>query len=239
MIKFFRKIRQKLLSENKLRKYLVYAAGEIVLVVIGILIALSINNWNEDRKLHGIETLALKEINYNLIDSKNRINYVIQGHKSDIKFYTDLKNHIEKDLNYSVKLDTAFSKISNWYSPYLTYTAYESLKSKGIELVRNEDIRDRITKMYEYEFEYLTNDWDRYEWERASTVTFPFVEKYLRKDLETGLAKPNNYNELKNNEEFLNILHSNIWIRNEGIKRYSLVAMKIDTLTRMIEAEIK
>ena len=50
MLKFFRRIRQQLLSENKFSKYLLYAVGEIVLVVIGILIALSINNWNEDRK---------------------------------------------------------------------------------------------------------------------------------------------------------------------------------------------
>ncbi|MCB0606018.1 MAG: hypothetical protein KDC25_14205, partial [Saprospiraceae bacterium] len=50
MIKFFRKIRQKLLTENKFSKYLIYAIGEIVLVVIGILIALGINNWNEQRK---------------------------------------------------------------------------------------------------------------------------------------------------------------------------------------------
>jgi len=50
MINFFRKIRQKLLNENKLSKYLLYALGEIVLVVIGILIALQINNWNENKK---------------------------------------------------------------------------------------------------------------------------------------------------------------------------------------------
>ena len=50
MIKFFRKIRQKLLTENKFSKYLLYAFGEIILVIIGILIALSINNWNEEKK---------------------------------------------------------------------------------------------------------------------------------------------------------------------------------------------
>jgi len=50
MIKFFRSIRQRLLSENKFSKYLIYAIGEIVLVVIGILIALRINNWNESKK---------------------------------------------------------------------------------------------------------------------------------------------------------------------------------------------
>ena len=51
-MKFFRKIRQKLLSENEFSKYLIYAIGEIFLVVIGILIALNINNWNENRKAH-------------------------------------------------------------------------------------------------------------------------------------------------------------------------------------------
>ena len=51
MIKFFRKIRQNLLAEGKTGKYLKYAVGEIILVVIGILIALQINNWNENRKL--------------------------------------------------------------------------------------------------------------------------------------------------------------------------------------------
>lgn len=50
MIKFFRKIRQNLLMENKNWKYLKYAFGEIILVVIGILIALQINNWNDERK---------------------------------------------------------------------------------------------------------------------------------------------------------------------------------------------
>ena len=50
MIKFFRKIRQNLLSEGKTGKYFKYAIGEIILVVIGILIALQINNWNENRK---------------------------------------------------------------------------------------------------------------------------------------------------------------------------------------------
>jgi len=49
MIKFFRRLRQKLLAENRFSKYLIYAVGEIILVVIGILIALQINTWNENR----------------------------------------------------------------------------------------------------------------------------------------------------------------------------------------------
>jgi hypothetical protein len=61
MIKFFRKIRQQLLTENKFSKYLLYAIGEIVLVVIGILIALSINNWNNNLQadLTGIKEIKI------------------------------------------------------------------------------------------------------------------------------------------------------------------------------------
>lgn len=62
MIKFFRRIRQQLLTENKFSKYLLYAVGEIVLVVIGILIALNINNRNEQRITEEKERFALEEI---------------------------------------------------------------------------------------------------------------------------------------------------------------------------------
>lgn len=55
MLVFFRKIRQKLLSQNRVTQYLAYAIGEIILVVIGILIALQVNNWNENRKNGEIE----------------------------------------------------------------------------------------------------------------------------------------------------------------------------------------
>ncbi len=61
MINFFRKIRKKLADDNKPMKYMRYAIGEILLVVIGILIALSINNWNEKRKLQIEEIKILNE----------------------------------------------------------------------------------------------------------------------------------------------------------------------------------
>ena len=62
MIKFFRKIRQKLLSENKFSRYLIYAIGEIILVVIGILIALQINNRNDLSKLEDKKQLYYDQL---------------------------------------------------------------------------------------------------------------------------------------------------------------------------------
>ncbi len=62
MIKFFRKIRQQLLTENKTGKYFKYAIGEIILVVIGISIAISINNWNEAQKNKTVEQQLLTSL---------------------------------------------------------------------------------------------------------------------------------------------------------------------------------
>lgn len=62
MIKFFRKIRQKLIIDNRFGNYLLYAIGEIILVVIGILIALQINNWNEEQKTNKWESRFLVDL---------------------------------------------------------------------------------------------------------------------------------------------------------------------------------
>ena len=66
MIKFFRKIRQQLLAKNKVSSYLLYAVGEIVLVVIGILIALSINNWQQENQNKKLEKRYLEDLRVNL-----------------------------------------------------------------------------------------------------------------------------------------------------------------------------
>ena len=66
MIRFFRKIRQGLLTENKFSKYILYAVGEIVLVVIGILIALQVNTWNQHRISHNLELKLLKDLKRDL-----------------------------------------------------------------------------------------------------------------------------------------------------------------------------
>ena len=70
MIKFFRSIRKKLLSENRFSKYLLYAIGEIILVMIGILLALQVNNWNNERIEQAKEQVLLKNLQ---VDFKNNI----------------------------------------------------------------------------------------------------------------------------------------------------------------------
>ena len=87
MIKFFRKIRQKLLTENKFSKYFIYAIGEIVLVVIGILIALQINTWNENKKFNAIKDNNYIQLLEDLKTDKEYIDELIKEFNSSILLY--------------------------------------------------------------------------------------------------------------------------------------------------------
>ena len=85
MIKFFRRIRQQLLGEGKTGKYFKYAIGEILLVMIGILLALQVNNWNEERKGSKIETKALQALQVEYTESLEKINELIKRKKNQEK----------------------------------------------------------------------------------------------------------------------------------------------------------
>ncbi|TFV95649.1 hypothetical protein E4S40_05355 [Algoriphagus kandeliae] len=106
MIKFFRKIRQDLLSEGKTRKYLKYAIGEIVLVVIGILIALQINNWNENRKIDAKRQIYYRQLLVDLETDKDYCKNRILDFEAILKKYADYENEFQKGaLNLKTSLE--------------------------------------------------------------------------------------------------------------------------------------
>jgi len=100
MIKFFRKIRQNLLMENKTGKYLKYAIGEIVLVVIGILIALGINNWNENRKDRNLESNYIKELKTDLIKDSTSISAMLSQSNKQLRAKYILHKYLIKHTDF-------------------------------------------------------------------------------------------------------------------------------------------
>jgi len=171
MIKFFRKIRQKLLTENRFSKYLLYAIGEIVLVVIGILIALQINNWNERRMDEKMERIILKnlaqEYQSNKRDLVRMITIVSDSYKANLTImslfnkepsYLKTKN-IDSLLFYSLEFDK-FTPSEN--------VLQELLSSGKLNLISNDSLKNllfdwtRVLKIaderYNDCFRKLTND---------------------------------------------------------------------------------
>lgn len=150
MLKFFRRIRQKLLDEGDLKKYLIYALGEILLVMIGILLALQVNNWNEWRKDRKKENILLQDLAKNL-------EFNIQTLKDDIEFLSQKDNStkiIIKALNNKVEYsDTLNRHFHEAWIPkqdlFLSNIGYQALKDAGINIVTNKELANKILTLFE------------------------------------------------------------------------------------------
>lgn len=130
MISLFRKIRQKLLSQNRLSRYLFYAIGEIALVMVGILLALQVNNWNEQQKLQQKEKLYLsrlkEEAKWNIDILENQIKLYQRNALNLDSIASFLSNSLPK--NESLVIPAIPSFISAWK---LKSSAYTELVSSG------------------------------------------------------------------------------------------------------------
>ena len=241
MIKFFRKIRYNLMETGKTGKYLKYAIGEIILVVIGILIALSINNWNENRKLQSEELNLLADIKTNLDVTLLELQNDTISNGKDVYQYHKIEKYIENDLPYAIELDSAFGHLTFWNSPYITSTAYNSLQTKGVDIIKNKNLRNDIVEMFEVKLKTLMHDYDKSEWNLSENVVTPFFSKHIRRLNESSLfmARPNDFESLKTNEEFLNILSMIIRQRIRGIEFYSEAMEGMHQLISDIDKELQ
>jgi hypothetical protein len=151
MIKFFRKIRQKTLTENKFSKYLLYAIGEIFLVVIGIYIAIQFNNWNV--------------ANQNKEFTSNNIELLITNLEKDSVFFHQMQIYIEKDKaklsNYEIRLnkptsnlDTLVKIVRYEFEPFIggiqfdNDDTYDALVQSGEINLFNRELKKEVFSLY-------------------------------------------------------------------------------------------
>lgn len=148
MIKFFRKIRYSLMESNKTGKYLKYAFGEILLVVIGILIAVQINTWNQDRIDRKMEKKVLIDLRQELITNKQKIKVAIERRETKYKPLSEYLNAMdEESITYSDfseihKQDFFSGKISPSFG-----VINSLISSEDVKLISNDSLK------------YLATDW--------------------------------------------------------------------------------
>ncbi len=145
MPKFFRKIRRTLLKENRFSKYLLYVIGEVVLVVIGILIALQINNWSEARKRSAEEQRLLVALVEDFEQNKIRIEEAISSERDMIEMSKSLIGTMQSNQKVvnmdSVRFWVASGAKSWWKAQFVTGT-YDAMVSSGkIDILESDDLK--------------------------------------------------------------------------------------------------
>ncbi|MFY0630274.1 MAG: hypothetical protein JXR05_07820 [Flavobacteriaceae bacterium] len=177
MIKFFRHIRRSLIQKNQMGKYFKYAFGEILLVVIGILIALSINNWNENRKEKFNETKILKTLNEEFLENKITLDstLVLLNNTADALSFV-LKN-INKNIKLTpVQLDSVlYFTISNPYWKRSEFTL-KNLESSGkLSGLSNQKLKKKL-----YQYSLATTDIE--DKDQDATIGFNHLLNYIKKN---------------------------------------------------------
>ncbi len=207
MIKFFRKIRQKMLTENKFSKYLLYAIGEIILVVIGILIALSINNWNNQRLADKQMTLFLRGIQEDMKSDTSAFSRRIDLFKS----LAEQKKYLLKLSNFDdIDADSITSVIRPRRSNYeINTTTFNKITSSGItQISKNDSLSKAIYGYYTLAVTSLKSymNWD-FEGNNVARNYYYFGDNVFEVDL--------NQYDLEDTDDILNFQDS--VIRKENL----------------------
>ncbi len=216
-MKIFRNIRKQLAAENNVAKYLRYAIGEILLVVIGILIALSINNWNESKKEQAILNASLSSLKINLIKDIENLNKQINYNKivqEQIDFaFRIISLPKYADARLSIYADS-MAAIADERTFYPITTAFKSMESGAhFRWLNNQELTESIYKYYALveRFSGITSENNQYVKKHIESFTygvmefgtfFPNANPYANKrDL-----KLDNTNILRGNNVFENAL---------------------------------
>jgi hypothetical protein len=196
-----------------MRKYSLYAIGEIALVVIGILIALSINNWNEERRKENLEIDILTEIKTNLKtdleDHQRNIDFIEKRLEGSEKLLINLKysNQFNDSIDYLISR-IAFS------APHANpvVTGYNRMLSSNEEIISNDSVRAQISLVYENHYTWLSNTFTEMFLTQTAHLNKLIIENFVIKESNSLFPKyePVNFSDLRKNNVFKTALEAHM-----------------------------
>ena len=244
MIKFFRKIRYDLMKKNKTGKYFKYAIGEIILVVIGILIALGINNWNIKNVQQKEVRTYLTHIKSNLIQDTLSLSLHTQDIKQNIQTFDSIASLINTDES-TLLLDTQLTRaLFNTHRFVTEKNSFEDLTSNGkFGLIENKEIKEEILSYYNFIENNSLPFNNSLETYTRETLAPYFMENYqlgFPIDFNLNLDESSNFVSKNKNILFeLNAIKYRYFILNQLIEVYAIITTNAKKTIALIDNELK
>jgi hypothetical protein len=198
-MKVFGKARKELSAQNKISQYLRYAIGEIILVMLGILLALQVNNWNADRKDAQLEEKLLSELAISLRQDSSNLNSERAIYEGILLHAQILKNTFKYELPYVDSLSRSFAMVSVFTVIEADYTIFENIKAAGLSLIKNDSLRNKMIQYYNLS-NYVAGV-ERY-FENGKYFRQQIYPKYFNSYQYGVLAIPNDFETIKHSSEF-------------------------------------
>jgi len=237
MLRFFSKMRYKLATENRVAKYMRYAIGEILLVVIGILIALGLNNLRDQHKENKLELSILKQIETVVQGDSISLGKLIADMEEKSQMTLELKNYMKDDKPYADSLKSIFSSISYFRNPNPDMTSFDKLKDAGINIVKNDSLQ-MLIPLYFRMMMHLSNVNDKYDLSiYFRTEVYPKYFKSFMWNPDVGCV-PKDFELLKERDDFYVALDYVINDSGFYVKQYKRGARLNAQLLRLLRTEI-
>ena len=239
MQKIFREIRQKLITKKKFNKYFTWSVFEILFVVIGILIAFQIDNWNERRKTNLLEIQLLSEIRNGLLNDLNDVNVNLAWQSAINDCQKSTIEWLESELDYSDSLSHVLSNSLKGSFVLISEGPYETLKQFGVNQIQNSTVKKLVIDLYEIEFPSYRTIYQIYsdQLKRVLTQGANHLTEYsLIQD--EDVVKPINTIQLKNDNIFLFHFKSLINVNKLVINKTQEMKMKLEETIETIDNEL-
>lgn len=203
-----------------------YSLREILLIVVGILIALGINNWNEQRKLYNKETKTLHELKAALQNDLVDIKINKRIHDSSLRSTRLLIDHLKAEKSYHDSLDTHFGVALGSTFFLSDDAAYSSLGNKGRELVSNDSIRATLSVLYAHDYGFIKQI-EKLDNKTISEIFMPYYSEHFRDFRLFESATPIDYEYLLKDSRYVGYLEWWISNRLHTTSRYDLIQNKV------------
>lgn len=224
----------------------------MVLVMVGILLALQVNNWNEDRKLTLIEKEILLEIQSDLIETlEDDLNEDLEGHLAILLSTHVVKKALVFNLPYQDSLRRHILRCFDDTRTYYKAGGYQSMLSRGVEIISNDSLRTAITNLYQLDFTRLDESAQEYLHKKE---LWPFKSMHFRLSPEIRrkynplLSLPDtvvryeqqliSYEALRQDNQFLMELDNSMSFRLRKIRRCRFTIRSIKRILDILEQEL-
>ncbi|TPV32830.1 hypothetical protein FJ651_11000 [Paucihalobacter ruber] len=227
------------METGKTGRYLKYAIGEIFLVVIGILIALQINNWNEANKATKEELKILKEMQFNLTNDLKDCEWNINKQQELASSNAIVLNHLEQATPFNDSLRYHYGNLIYSTTQRRNMAAYDHLKAKGIDLIQNDSLRRHITAVYSERYYFIEKQELEYDNQIQLNELLPQLNAKLIYDNLSRTGYPIKLLSLQNDDVFKGTLRMNVNARKYMKLRYEGLLTDLKNLIAHIDEELK
>lgn len=223
--------------ETKKKRAWTNAIGEFVLVVLGILLALQIENWNQNRQENKLESILLNELAVNLVTDLEDVELNINILSETLNSSEIVLAFLNGDIPYNDSLATHFGIISRGTIFNKNFSAYESIKSIGVDIIGNDTLRQNITYLYSVRYDFLVSLEEMHH-EIMINILFPVIAKQLNTIESWQKAVPLNITEIRESNVLKESIKQNILFVDLQIQEYQRGKNIILNLIKNIEDEL-